>query len=81
MFSIKRGFVVAAVIAVVTGGVVIAQQTAAPRGSHDWAPSVPLGKHHTLAATLDTVQLGWPLLVIGAGGFYFLSAETLTSTG
>ena len=30
-----------------------------PRGSHDWASRVPAGKHHTLAATLDTVQWGW----------------------
>ena len=28
-------------------------------GSHDWASPAPAGKHHTLAATLDTVQWGW----------------------
>ena len=81
MFSMKRSFVVAAVIAAVAGGVVIAQQSAAPRGSHDWAPSVPTGKHHTLAATLDTVQWGWldpkeaPKLTVNSGDT--VSIETM----
>ncbi len=59
MCSMKRSLVIAAGIAAVAGGVVIAQQSATPRGSHDWAPSAPLGKHHSLAATLETVQWGW----------------------
>ena len=37
----------------------MAQQQGPSRGNHDWAPQVPTGKHHTLAATLETVQWGW----------------------
>ena len=39
--------------------VVIAQQQGPARGNHEWAPPVPQGKHHNLAATLETVQWGW----------------------
>ena len=81
MFSMKRSFVITAVVVAVTGGVVIAQQSATSRGSHDWAPSAPLGKHHTLAATLDTVQWGWldpkeaPKLTVNSGDT--VSIETM----
>ena len=81
MISTKRSLIVAAVIAAIAGGAVIAQQSAAPRGSHDWASRVPAGKHHTLAATLDTVQWGWldpqekPKLTVNSGDT--ISIETM----
>jgi len=56
-----------------------AQQEA--RGNHDWAPKVPVGKHHTLSATLETVQWGWldpretPKLTIESGDT--VSIETM----
>src|SRR5262245_41696311 len=56
-----------------------AQQEA--RGNHDWAPKVPAGKHHTLSATLETVQWGWldppetPKLTIESGDT--VSIETM----
>jgi acetamidase/formamidase len=81
MISTKRSFIVAAVVAAVAGGAVIAQQSAAPRGSHDWASRAPAGKHHTLAATLDTVQWGWldpkesPKLTVNSGDT--VSIETM----
>ncbi len=81
MTSAKRSFIVAAVVAAIAGGAVIAQQSAASRGSHDWASRVPAGKHHTLAATLDTVQWGWldpqekPKLTVNSGDT--ISIETM----
>ena len=81
MISTKRSFIVAAVVAVVAGGAVIAQQSAAPRGNHDWASKASIGKHHTLAATLDTVQWGWldpkesPKLTVNSGDT--VSIETM----
>lgn len=81
MISTKRSFIVAAVVAVVAGGAVIAQQSAAPRGNHDWASKASIGKHHTLAATLDTVQWGWldpkesPKLTVNSGDT--ISIETM----
>ena len=81
MISTKRSLIVAAVIAAIAGGAVIAQQSAAPRGSHDWASQAPAGKHHTLAATLDTVQWGWldpketPKLTVNSGDT--ISIETM----
>ncbi len=81
MISTKRCLIVAAVVAAIAGGAVIAQQSAAPRGSHDWASRVPAGKHHTLAATLDTVQWGWldpqekPKLTVNSGDT--ISIETM----
>ena len=81
MISTKRSLIVAAVIAAIAGGAVVAQQSAAPRGSHDWASRVPAGKHHTLAATLDTVQWGWldpqekPKLTVNSGDT--ISIETM----
>ena len=81
MISTKRRLIGAAVVAAITGGTVIAQQAAAPRGSHDWAPRAPAGKHHTLAATLDTVQWGWldpkepPKLTVDSGDT--ISIETM----
>ena len=59
MISTRRSLIVAAVVAALAGGAVIAQQPAAPRGNHDWAARAPAGKHHTLPATLETVQWGW----------------------
>ena len=81
MISTKRLFVAVAVLAAIAGGAVIAQQSAAPRGNHDWAPKVATGKHHTLAATLETVQWGWldpkeaPKLTIDSGDT--VSIETM----
>ena len=81
MISMKRSLIVAAIIAAIAGGAVIAQQSAAPRGSHDWASTAPAGKHHTLAATLDTVQWGWldpqekPKLTVNSGDT--ISIETM----
>ena len=81
MISTKRSLIVAAIIAAIAGGAVIAQQSAAPRGSHDWASQAPAGKHHTLAATLDTVQWGWldpqekPKLTVNSGDT--ISIETM----
>ena len=81
MISMKRSLIVAAVVVAITAGAVIAQQSAPPRGSHDWAPAAPAGKHHTLAATLDTVQWGWldpqekPKLTVNSGDT--ISIETM----
>ena len=58
-----------------------AQQKSPARGNHDWAPKVASGKHHTLAASLDTVQWGWldprekPKLTINSGDT--VSIETM----
>ena len=81
MISTNRSLIVAAVVAAIAGGAVIAQQSAALRGSHDWASRAPAGKHHTLAATLDTVQWGWldpkesPKLTVNSGDT--ISIETM----
>ena len=81
MILMKRSLIVVTVIAAIAGGAVIAQQSAAPRGSHDWASRAPAGKHHTLAATLDTVQWGWldaqekPKLTVNSGDT--ISIETM----
>ncbi len=70
-----------ALIAFLAAGAVIAQQPGPVRGNHDWAPRVPQGKHHSLAATLDTVQWGWldprekPRLTINSGDT--VSIETM----
>jgi acetamidase/formamidase len=70
-----------ALVAVLAAGSVIAQQQGAARGNHDWAPRVPQGKHHNLAATLETVQWGWldprekPKLTIDSGDT--VSIETM----
>ena len=77
----KRSLVIATVIAALAGGAVIAQQSKPQRGSHDWAPPVKAGKHHTLAATLETVQWGWldpaekPKLTVESGDT--ISIETM----
>ncbi|HEY0850306.1 MAG TPA: acetamidase/formamidase family protein, partial [Bradyrhizobium sp.] len=78
-----RKWIVAGVAAgVLAASSVIAQQQQAPaRGNHDWAPKVAVGKHHSLAATLDTVQWGWldprekPRLTIDSGDT--VSIETM----
>ena len=68
-------------VAAVAAGSSDAQQKAPARGNHDWAPKVPAGKHHSLAATLETVQWGWldprekPKLTINSGDT--VSIETM----
>ncbi len=80
MILTNRSFIAAAII-IAIGGAVVAQQAAIPRGSHDWAPRAPAGKHHTLAATLETVQWGWldpkesPKLTVNSGDT--ISIETM----
>ena len=70
-----------AVFVSIAAAAVIAQQKGPARGNHDWAPTVPQGKHHTLAATLETVQWGWldprekPKLTINSGDT--VSIETM----
>ena len=77
----KRGFVALAVVAALAGGAVVAQQSTPSRGNHDWAPKSAPGKHHTLPATLETVQWGWldpnekPKLTINSGDT--VSIETM----
>ena len=77
----KRTLFAAGILAVFAGGAVIAQQSGPQRGSHDWAPKTQTGKHHTLPATLETVQWGWldpketPKLTINSGDT--VSIETM----
>jgi acetamidase/formamidase len=77
----QKTIAVAAVLAALSAGAVIAQSQAPVRGNHLWAPPAPQGKHHTLAATLDTVQWGWldpretPKLVVDSGDT--VSVETM----
>jgi acetamidase/formamidase len=74
-------FAAGAVLVALAAGPVIAQQQGTARGSHDWAPPAPQGKHLSLAATLDTVQWGWldprekPKLTIESGDT--VSIETM----
>ncbi|HZA95395.1 MAG TPA: acetamidase/formamidase family protein [Burkholderiaceae bacterium] len=81
MIFTKRSFIAAASVIAIAGGAVIAQQGTPQRGTHEWASRVPTGKHHTLAATLDTVQWGWldprevPKLTINSGDT--ISIETM----
>ena len=87
MMNIFRpaNFTVGAML-VILGAAVIAdpvhvQQRAPARANHDWAPKISQGKHHTLAATLETVQWGWldprekPKLTINSGDT--VSVETM----
>jgi acetamidase/formamidase len=80
-FSTQKTVATAALIAALAGGAVIAQQQGPVRGNHDWAPKVAQGKHHNLAATLETVQWGWldpkekPKLTIDSGDT--VSIETM----
>ena len=73
------GFAVSAAIASAFATVALGQQPA--RGNHDWAPKTSVGKHHSLAATLETVQWGWldpkekPKLTIESGDT--VSIETM----
>src|SRR5204863_9707969 len=77
----KRTYVAAALAAALAGGAVTAQQSTPARGNHDWAPKAKAGKHHTLPATLETVQWGWldpkekPKLTIDSGDT--VSIETM----
>jgi acetamidase/formamidase len=70
-----------ALFAALVAGAGLAQQQAPVRGNHDWAPRVAQGKHHNLAATLDTVQWGWldprekPRLTVDSGDT--ISIETM----
>jgi acetamidase/formamidase len=81
MITRKRGWAALAIAAAVAGGAVVAQQSTPPRHNHSWAPKAPAGKHHTLAATLETVQWGWldpsesPKLTINSGDT--ISIETM----
>src|SRR5262245_66436797 len=81
MFTWKR-VAAGAALAVLAGAAVVAQQPQGPvRGNHDWAPPAPQGKHHNLAATLETVQWGWldpretPKLTVDSGDT--VSIETM----
>src|SRR4051812_791535 len=87
-FSIQRTVAIAASLAALAAGTVIAQpqqqqqqQQSPARGNHDWAPPTPQGKHHNLAATLETVQWGWldprekPKLTVESGDT--VSIETM----
>jgi acetamidase/formamidase len=75
------GALFAALFAAATSVQTDAQQKAPARGNHDWAPKAPAGKHHTLTATLETVQWGWldprekPKLTINSGDT--VSIETM----
>src|SRR5262245_18350375 len=79
--STRQTVSVAAVLVAFAVGAVMAQQPGPACGNHDWAPKVPEGKHHNLAATLETVQWGWldprekPKLVIDSGDT--VSVETM----
>lgn len=80
--SLRKWIAAGVAIGVLAASSVIAQQQQAPpRGNHDWAPKVPAGKHHSLAATLDTVQWGWldpkekPRLTVDSGDT--VSIETM----
>jgi acetamidase/formamidase len=75
------GALFAALFVAAAAGQTDAQQKAPARANHDWAPKAPAGKHHTLAATLETVQWGWldprekPKLTINSGDT--VSIETM----
>src|SRR5215510_3010908 len=82
--SLRKWIAAGVAVGVLAASSVIAQQQQAQlpaRGNHDWAPKVPQGKSHSLAATLDTVQWGWldprekPRLTIDSGDT--VSIETL----
>src|SRR5688500_9948333 len=69
----KRTWVAVGIAVAFAGGAVIAQQSGPARGDHGWAPKTATGQHHTLPATLETVQWGWldpkepPKLTINSG--------------
>jgi acetamidase/formamidase len=80
--SLRKWIIAGVAVGVLAASSVIAQQQQAPaRGNHDWAPKVAAGKHHSLAATLDTVQWGWldprekPRLMVDSGDT--VSIETM----
>jgi acetamidase/formamidase len=79
--STQKMVAIGAVLAALAAGTVIAQQQGPARGNHDWAPRVAQGKHHSLAARLDTVQWGWldpreaPKLTVDSGDT--VSIETM----
>jgi len=72
---------IGALLAAIAAASVTAQQQGPARGNHDWASPAPQGKHHNLAATLETVQWGWldprekPKLTIDSGDT--VSIETM----
>src|SRR5215207_1246353 len=80
-FILHKRVAAAAVFATLAAGPLVAQQQGAARSTHDWAPPAPQGKHHTLPATLETVQWGWldprekPKLTIDSGDT--VSVETM----
>src|SRR5689334_19152374 len=77
----KRTLFAMSIAAAFVGGTVIAQQSGPARGDHSWAPKAAAGKHHTLPATLETVQWGWldpnekPKLTMNSGDT--VSIETM----
>src|SRR4030095_15556379 len=82
--SLRKWIAAGVAVGVLAASSVIAQQQQAQapaRGNHDWAPKVPQGKSHSLAATLDTVQWGWldprekPRLTVDSGDT--VSIETM----
>jgi acetamidase/formamidase len=79
--SLRKWIIAGVAVGVLAASSVIAQQQAPARGNHDWAPKVAAGKHHSLAATLDTVQWGWldprekPRLTVDSGDT--VSIETM----
>jgi hypothetical protein len=81
MLTWKRVAAGSIVFVSLASAAVIAQQQGSARGNHEWAPPVPQGKHHNLAATLETVQWGWldprekPKLVVDSGDT--VSIETM----
>lgn len=80
LYSVSAAAVVTILGLLAVSGVVAQNQTPV-RGNHDWAPKVPEGKHHTLGATLQTVQWGWldpreqPKLTVNSGDT--VSIETM----
>ena len=80
-YSLRNLIGAGAIVATLAATTVVAQQKGPARGSHDWAPKASQGKHHTLAATLETVQWGWldprekPRLTIKSGDT--VSIETM----
>src|SRR5262245_4458773 len=79
--STQKKVAISAVLVALAAGSALAQPQGPARGNHDWAPGVPQGKHHTLAATLETVQWGWldprekPKLTVESGDT--VSVETM----
>jgi acetamidase/formamidase len=78
---VQNRFAIAAAVAALAVCAAGAEEKGPARGNHDWAPVAGKGKHHMLAATLETVQWGWldprekPKLTINSGDT--VSVETM----